>query len=287
MCDNPWVIDGLFVGVDDLDAHYERARAAGATILREPEDPGVGFRIYTAEDPRATAGCSGNGSAREHAGRHRGARPRRRSRPREQGGWRRARRRPHGERWSSAGFILASRPARRRPRGPARRSTCPPTEAPRAARRRRLDANGMLDRCRVERWTILLRRRRGSEPVASDPCYFAATPRPRDSTAVDSLTPGRLESRPCRGHVLHLGETPYLEALAAPALARSRRSRRGRARTRSSSSSTRRSSRSAGEPARASSTSPPAPRSRWSRPTAAASPPSTGRASSSATRSST
>jgi len=48
--DNPWVIDGHFVEVDDVDAHYERARAAGATILREPEDPGIGQRIYTAED---------------------------------------------------------------------------------------------------------------------------------------------------------------------------------------------------------------------------------------------
>ena len=49
--DNPWVIDGVFVVVDDLDAHYEGAVAAGATILREPNEPGVGFRIYTAEDP--------------------------------------------------------------------------------------------------------------------------------------------------------------------------------------------------------------------------------------------
>jgi uncharacterized glyoxalase superfamily protein PhnB len=49
--DNPWVIDGHFVEVDDLDAHLEQARAAGATILREPEEPGVGFRIFTAEDP--------------------------------------------------------------------------------------------------------------------------------------------------------------------------------------------------------------------------------------------
>jgi uncharacterized glyoxalase superfamily protein PhnB len=49
--DNPWVIDGLFVQVDDVDAHCERARAAGATILREPEEPGIGFRIYSAEDP--------------------------------------------------------------------------------------------------------------------------------------------------------------------------------------------------------------------------------------------
>ena len=49
--DNPWVIDGYFVHVDDLDAHYARAKDAGATILREPEDPGIGQRIYTAEDP--------------------------------------------------------------------------------------------------------------------------------------------------------------------------------------------------------------------------------------------
>jgi uncharacterized glyoxalase superfamily protein PhnB len=49
--DNPWVIDGHFVEVDDVDAHCERARAAGATVLRELEEPGIGFRIYTAEDP--------------------------------------------------------------------------------------------------------------------------------------------------------------------------------------------------------------------------------------------
>jgi uncharacterized glyoxalase superfamily protein PhnB len=49
--DNPWVIDGHYVEVDDVDAHCERARAAGATILREPEEPGIGLRIYSAEDP--------------------------------------------------------------------------------------------------------------------------------------------------------------------------------------------------------------------------------------------
>ena len=49
--DNPWVIDGHFVEVDDIDAHHARAVEAGATILREPEEPGIGFRIYTAEDP--------------------------------------------------------------------------------------------------------------------------------------------------------------------------------------------------------------------------------------------
>ena len=49
--DNPWVIDGYFVEVDDVDAHHGRAVAAGATILREPQEPGIGFRIYSAEDP--------------------------------------------------------------------------------------------------------------------------------------------------------------------------------------------------------------------------------------------
>ena len=49
--DNPWVIDGHFVEVDDVAGHHERAVAAGARILRGPEEPGTGFRIYTAEDP--------------------------------------------------------------------------------------------------------------------------------------------------------------------------------------------------------------------------------------------
>ena len=48
--DNPWVIDGHFVEVSDVDAHHERAAEAGATILREPEEPGHGYRVYSAED---------------------------------------------------------------------------------------------------------------------------------------------------------------------------------------------------------------------------------------------
>jgi uncharacterized glyoxalase superfamily protein PhnB len=48
--DNPWVIDGHFVEVGDVDAHHARAVEAGATVLREPEETGIGFRIYTAED---------------------------------------------------------------------------------------------------------------------------------------------------------------------------------------------------------------------------------------------
>jgi uncharacterized glyoxalase superfamily protein PhnB len=50
MHDNPWVIDGLFVEVDDVDAHHARALEHGAKILRQPEEPGIGYRIYTAED---------------------------------------------------------------------------------------------------------------------------------------------------------------------------------------------------------------------------------------------
>ena len=37
--------------VDDADAHCERARAAGATILREPTDQPYGVREYDALDP--------------------------------------------------------------------------------------------------------------------------------------------------------------------------------------------------------------------------------------------
>ena len=48
--DNPWVIDGHFVEVDDVEVHYERARAEGAKILHEPSEPGYGFRVYSAED---------------------------------------------------------------------------------------------------------------------------------------------------------------------------------------------------------------------------------------------
>ncbi len=36
---------------DGLDPHCERARAAGAEIVREPEDQFYGDRVYTAKDP--------------------------------------------------------------------------------------------------------------------------------------------------------------------------------------------------------------------------------------------
>jgi uncharacterized glyoxalase superfamily protein PhnB len=50
MHDNPWVIDGLWVEVADIDAHHARALDAGATIIRGLDEPGIGHRIYTAED---------------------------------------------------------------------------------------------------------------------------------------------------------------------------------------------------------------------------------------------
>ena len=45
----PWVVDGVLVYVDDVPAHLERARAAGARILSEVEEGGPGRR-YRAED---------------------------------------------------------------------------------------------------------------------------------------------------------------------------------------------------------------------------------------------
>jgi uncharacterized glyoxalase superfamily protein PhnB len=47
--DNPWVIDGVLVLVDDLDAHHARAVEAGANVIRPPEEGREG-RLYTAED---------------------------------------------------------------------------------------------------------------------------------------------------------------------------------------------------------------------------------------------
>jgi PhnB protein len=41
----------LLVYVDNIDAHFERARAEGATILEEPTDQPYGDRRYGAADP--------------------------------------------------------------------------------------------------------------------------------------------------------------------------------------------------------------------------------------------
>jgi uncharacterized glyoxalase superfamily protein PhnB len=42
---------GIYVAVDDPDAHSERARSAGAEIVREVEDMDYGSREYSARDP--------------------------------------------------------------------------------------------------------------------------------------------------------------------------------------------------------------------------------------------
>jgi uncharacterized glyoxalase superfamily protein PhnB len=45
----PWIIDGVLIYVDGLEAHFARANAAGATILSTIEDGPPGRR-YRAED---------------------------------------------------------------------------------------------------------------------------------------------------------------------------------------------------------------------------------------------
>jgi uncharacterized glyoxalase superfamily protein PhnB len=45
----PYIIDGVLVQVDDVEAHCARARTAGALILSEPETTDDG-RFYRAED---------------------------------------------------------------------------------------------------------------------------------------------------------------------------------------------------------------------------------------------
>ena len=45
----PFIVDGVLVYVDDVNAHYERAKQHGATIISEPETDNYGRR-YRAED---------------------------------------------------------------------------------------------------------------------------------------------------------------------------------------------------------------------------------------------
>ncbi|QRG08837.1 VOC family protein [Xanthobacter dioxanivorans] len=50
---NPWSTTpmGLYVRVDDIDAHYARAQAAGAEIVRPLAQTSYGAREYSARDP--------------------------------------------------------------------------------------------------------------------------------------------------------------------------------------------------------------------------------------------
>ena len=49
---NPWSTEsgGIYVAVDDVDAHHARAKAAGAQIVRPLADTGYGAREYSARD---------------------------------------------------------------------------------------------------------------------------------------------------------------------------------------------------------------------------------------------
>ncbi|MGH7557367.1 MAG: VOC family protein [Gemmatimonadota bacterium] len=50
--DNPWATEkqGVYVYVEDVDAHYECAKAAGAEIVREIQDTDYGGREYSVRD---------------------------------------------------------------------------------------------------------------------------------------------------------------------------------------------------------------------------------------------
>ncbi len=52
--DIPYIVNGVWVQVDDVDAHCARARAAGAHILSEPVDEGHGksYRVADLEGQR-------------------------------------------------------------------------------------------------------------------------------------------------------------------------------------------------------------------------------------------
>ena len=49
---NPWdaVAQGVYVYVEDVDAHYRRAKAAGAEIVEELRDTPYGSREYSVRD---------------------------------------------------------------------------------------------------------------------------------------------------------------------------------------------------------------------------------------------
>ena len=42
---------GVYLSVEDVDAHHGRARGAGADVTREPQDTDYGSREYSARDP--------------------------------------------------------------------------------------------------------------------------------------------------------------------------------------------------------------------------------------------
>jgi uncharacterized glyoxalase superfamily protein PhnB len=48
----------IYVYVEDVDAHFERARAGGAPVVYPPEDTEWGTRRYRVLDPEGTSGVS-------------------------------------------------------------------------------------------------------------------------------------------------------------------------------------------------------------------------------------
>ncbi|MEV0616949.1 VOC family protein [Nonomuraea sp. NPDC050404] len=46
---------GIYVAVDDVDAHHDRAKAAGATITMELVDQPYGSREYGCQDPEGNS----------------------------------------------------------------------------------------------------------------------------------------------------------------------------------------------------------------------------------------
>jgi uncharacterized glyoxalase superfamily protein PhnB len=50
----------ICLAVDDVDSHFERARAAGATVDSPPVDTHYGARIYTCRDPEGHVWTIGN-----------------------------------------------------------------------------------------------------------------------------------------------------------------------------------------------------------------------------------
>jgi uncharacterized glyoxalase superfamily protein PhnB len=51
----------VYVVIDDVDAHYARAKAAGAGLLGEPHDYGDGHRGYSARDLEGNLWSFGTG----------------------------------------------------------------------------------------------------------------------------------------------------------------------------------------------------------------------------------
>ena len=48
---NGLVTQSAYIIVDDVDAHYRKALAAGAKIMMEPENQDYGGRLYSCRDP--------------------------------------------------------------------------------------------------------------------------------------------------------------------------------------------------------------------------------------------